>query len=849
MTNHTSQPASKTFHQAVIALSVVLLGVMAACPPSPQEASDGAVDASAMATPDAETAGCEYGDPCGPLGACCPADEVCVNDWLCLPQCETERCGENLQDCCGTDEICLDGIRCVADCDAGRELCGVDLDTCCQQGEVCLGNNCVTPGVPCENIFDCPDETWYCEPTLGQCLPLLPGAVCEGEPEFTDIEPVQEWYWPGIHWNGHDYNMSVATPSVGDVTGDGIPDVVVVAYWNNMMVESDTVVVVLSGEGDGQGGGLPLRTIPNDPTGPRAYGVGTIALANFDADPQLEMVYQLATGGVRIVDDNGINDVCDSVNHPGCSGIRATSEIGTNPTAGALSVSDLDHDGMPDIIYRCQAFNGHDIGDSSLDFTWSRPDCGPSTVVADLDEDGRPEIIDGAHAVTVDPAVQGGVDFWPSANNVPPGFLAVADILPGTPGPEVVNINRGLYILDGQSGAVLVGPGGSVLDGTIGIPGDGEGGAPTVADFDGDGLPEISTAGLAAYVVYDPDCWSPPLRTGGQCSTGTTNLMLWTTPTQDLSSSRTGSSVFDFQGDGIPEVLYKDECFLHIFSGPAGESATATPIPSTSRTGSEYPLVADVDGDGNSEIVTISNPIDCAEVWQDAGIPIEYLCQITHCHQGPPCPNGLCLDGLGMEMPGYQCDSHFMCQKPGGTHGVRVYGDANDRWVPTRPVWNQYAYHVTNFTFNAGVWNVPTHEVPSWTTVNNYRQNVQGGVLFPVPDLQVTLETSPECPGQVHLVAEVSNHGSAGVAAGVIVDIYRTDANAQSPPELLATVTTSKTLLPGAWERLATTYPVPDVSIEMSFEATVDPGAEVEECLEDNNVSEIVAAECPPPVQ
>jgi hypothetical protein len=202
-----------------------------------------------------------------------------------------------------------------------------------------------------------------------------------------------------------------------------------------------------------------------------------------------------------------------------------------------------------------------------------------------------------------------------------------------------------------------------------------------------------------------------------------------------------------------------------------------------------------------------------------------------------------------MEMPDYQCDSHHVCQRAGGTHGVRVYGDVHDRWVGTRPVWNQYAYHVTNFTYNNGLWNVPVTEVPSWTTENSYRQNVQGGVLFPVPDLQVDLEASPACPYAVNLVAEVSNLGSAGVAAGVTVEIHRTDSGALDPPELVATLTTTRSLLPGAWERLAVSYPISDVNVAMTFEAVVDPDAEIEECHEDDNESSAVTAECPPPVQ
>ncbi len=66
----------------------------------------------------------------------------------------------------------------------------------------------------------------------------------------------------------------------------------------------------------------------------------------------------------------------------------------------------------------------------------------------------------------------------------------------------------------------------------------------------------------------------------------------------------TGTSVFDFQGDGKAEVLYNDECFFRVFEG-----ATAKVLyerPNSHRTQTEYPIVVDVDGDSNSEIVVVS---------------------------------------------------------------------------------------------------------------------------------------------------------------------------------------------------------------------------------------------------
>ncbi len=777
--------------------------------------------------------GCPTEQQCG-LDGCCAEGDECVNGYQCLPVCANERCGDNLATCCGADEVCLAGSLCVAACDADESVCGPNLDVCCAAGDVCLAESCVTPGDPCTNNFDCLTEGWYCEETIGQCLPLPEGELCEGSPTFNEIEPTLEWYWPGVDYDGRTYQNTIAAPAVGDVNGDGIPDVVVVLYAGS--TETNTLIAVLSGAGDGAGNGELLFTIPSaaDPTAPLPFWTGSVALGNFDADPGLEIVYNLRGGGVRIADNDGVGEL----------GRRTTGNANTE-NWGGVTLADLNHDGVPDVIVRCHAMDGTDISDPTKDFM-NVSGCGENTVVADLNQDGLDEVIDASHAITANPAMLGGTPLWTASNGLLSGFIAVADILPEIPGPEVVNIRSGFFLLDGQTGAVLIGPGGSVAAGNFPIPGAGIGGAPTVADFDGDGLPEVSTAGSAAYVVYDPDCYDPPLRAGGTCGTSRTDLTLWSTPTQDLSSSRTGSSVFDFQGDGAAEVLYNDECFFHIYDGRTGAELLDPVIPSSSRTAAEYPLVADVDGDGNAEMIVIGNADqargrdDCDTAWKNAGVSIDWLCQYTTCTAGPACPAGTCADSGGNS---YQCDMNGVCQLAGGTHGVRVYGDTFDAWVKTRPVWNQFAYHVTNFEFSGGQWQVPMNETPNWTTFNNYRQNVQGGALFPVPDLRVELDAVEQCPANIRLVATVYNEGSAGAPAGIEVSFYRTGAGVTNPPQLLGTAVTTTTILPGGFEFLSIDYAAPPPNTLMTFVATTDPEAEIEECDEDNNEA-TSTAEC-----
>ncbi len=780
------------------------------CCTSEEECVDG------ICRPICETVRCQ--------GICCEEGEECVNDMECLPECNTVRCGQNLTICCGSGEICLDGVVCAADCEEGKSLCGENLNFCCPANTVCLQNECVVEGSECDDNFDCMNDNWYCEMTIGRCLPLPEGEVCEGEPQFNPMEPQLEWYWPGIEYNGHFYQNIIASPVVGDVNGDGFPDIVVPVYRDSAYASGGTLLVVLDGRGDGNGNGQVLFTIPSadDPAAPTPYGIGIPALANFDDDPGLEIVYNMTGGGIRIADNDGIGEVCDATSFPGCSGRR---DVG-GTLWGGPSVSDLNGDGVPEVIIRCQALDGRDISNPSLDLL--NESCGQNTVVADLNQDGQPEVVSTNMAYTINGA--GGTPLWNTPGSLSSGFLAVADILPDLPGPEVISIYQNFYLLSGLTGELIIGAGGSEVNQNIPIPGSGQGGAPTVADFDGDGLPEISTAGSAYYVVYDPDCWDPPLRSSGTCDSSRVDMILWETPTQDLSSSRTGSSVFDFEGDGASEVLYNDECFFHIYDGITGEELVDPIIPSSSRTAAEYPLVADVDGDGNSEMIVISNADqaisrdNCHISWKDAGVSIDLLCEFTDCTDGGDCSGGV---GGTCSSVGYQCDASGRCQLPGGTHGVRVYGDAYDSWVRTRPVWPQFSYHVTDFEYINGVWDVPVNEVANWTTYNNYRQNVQGGALFPVPDLSAELTATAICPSEVILSAVVHNNGSMGVPPGVEIYFYRTDTES---PSLLGIAATSTAILPGGWERVNYVVNEVESDADMLFRVEVDEENLIEEC-------------------
>src|SRR5581483_2317748 len=143
--------------------------------------------------------------------------------------------------------------------------------------------------------------------------------------------------------------------------------------------------------------------------------------------------------------------------------------------------------------------------------------------------------------------------------------------------------NQQVAIVDFKNNKYLLGP--------TTVP-NGWGGPPTVADFDGDGRPEFGTAGPQNYFVFSTDCLASPKP--AKCL-GSVPGALWMPPTKDRSSGGTASSVFDFNGDGRAEVVYRDECWLRVYDGVTGKAIFARAI--TSGTALELPVIADVDND------------------------------------------------------------------------------------------------------------------------------------------------------------------------------------------------------------------------------------------------------------
>ena len=742
---------------------------------------------------------------------------------------------------CLRDDDCPGGACLEQMCCSMDDVCA---ESCCGGDEVCFANACVVPGDPCVNQYDC-REGWYCEPGLGdastpmggdggmmdiegrrclggapragRCVELpprcegeepAPGEICitscEYRPEVGDLDSVMQWHWgPGVM----EFSDSIdvwSTPTVGrvvDTNCDGSVD------------EQDPPnIIFVSGDSRGSycaGSGVPgrckrgvLRVIDGR-TGEEIWSLSeyapgrigfsgmSVALGDVVGDEDLEIVAMTGAGHIVVIDRDG-NLLMESDT---ASSEASSSNFGWG---GGIALADMDGDGNVEVAYSTTVWTIFPDGVRQR-FAGAGGSAGgvgrALSVFTNVDEDPDLELVAGRYAYDPD-----GTLLWEEATAS--GFPAVGDLdMDGT--PEIVIVNGGsVRVLDALTGALELGP--------TNPGGSGSGGPPTIADFDGDGAPEIGIAKQDRYAMLKPNYATMSLD------------VVWTTPNHDLSSSVTGSTVFDFEGDGIAEVIYNDECFLWVYDGPTGNVRFSAPT--NSFTATEASLVADIDADGHAEMVMLGNGAN----------PVTWHC--GH-HAGA---------GIGDGLPSWS--------PPEGAsvwRGLMAFRDRANSWVGTRTLWNQHSYHVSNIcddsdsACEAGshYGEIPARARDNWSVpwLNNFRQNVQEAGLFNAPDVVVSL--AADCFTPPVLRAAVRNIGAALLQPGVVVGFYVRDGDTET---LLGMESTTSSLFPGQAAEVSLTTPAGTGTASTFFaRILIDPAARTfRECREDNNQSPDVMPRC-----
>jgi gliding motility-associated-like protein len=176
-----------------------------------------------------------------------------------------------------------------------------------------------------------------------------------------------------------------------------------------------------------------------------------------------------------------------------------------------------------------------------------------------------------------------------------------------------------------------------------------------IADLDGDGkLNAAYVSGKFLYALKED------------------MTLLWKITVNEETSGNTGCTLFDFNGDGQSEVVYRDEKFIYIINGTNGSVFTQQPC--VSRTNREYPIVADVDADGNTELCVTCRTVDFIQ-------------------------NGGITDPNNADY--FKADEANFCDLGNSRYShVRVFRSGSEPWVPARRVWNQHGYFNVNVNDN-----------------------------------------------------------------------------------------------------------------------------------------------------
>ncbi len=501
-----------------------------------------------------------------------------------------------------------------------------------------------------------------------------------------DVELSSGTFTPVIEWNFGSQSFC-GPPAVGqlvDTNGSG-------------SIDSDDIPIILVYQGGipGLGGGRVVA-LYGDNSGiawetSTSYGQdGGFAIGDLNGDGWPEVV---TADTSRVCALNGRNG-----SERWCAGGLASS---MDPMGYSYpSIADMDGDGFPEVTIGNAILDGisgtlrgrgaFGMGAAPYEGTGASGNYGAMSVPVDLDGDGELELVTGNAAYTVD-----GTLIW--ANGGRDGLVAVADF-DGDGEGEIVKTS-GVYLSGMETdGSEVWGPiffGGGTNTNL---------GAPAIDDLDGDGVPELVFAAQNQLVAME---W------GGS--------ELWRAPISD-STGAAGPVLFDFELDGYPEVLYADEGSIRFFSGLDG-TLKYTSSAHSSYTILETPVVADVDGDDQVEIV------------------------LGHCGDGFTTSFG----------------------------ALTVYGDAAESWPPGRKIWNQHAYSITNVDALGGI---PSPGVSNWPEFNSFRSGDVGAPPNEYNDLMVEIldVCEDECSeGKVYVAAWIKNTGNTPVRKGIPLSIRAGD--------------------------------------------------------------------------
>ncbi|MFN0015626.1 MAG: FG-GAP-like repeat-containing protein [Saprospiraceae bacterium] len=533
-----------------------------------------------------------------------------------------------------------------------------------------------------DGLIDCYDQDCTC---TGQCDDFY-YTTCNADCFFL---PTCDSISLGVQWVGDAETGTYSVLAAGDMDGDGIPEIVT---YN---VESVEIFII-----DGATGKTKFVIIS-----PSSLAGGTApAMADLDNDGFGEFILVANDRFIRCYGPTGLLEWTS----PGQVG------YGDRARFAVPNIADFDHDGKPEINIGNQVFSGQtgallaqagpnaSAGEHPArvagNFSFASPvamDVLPDAACPDC---AGLEIVAGNQVLSVNLTTGAVTPVVAAPPQYADGFTSIADFdRDGDLDALVQGRKNGVntvYCWDIQTPAVLR---------EFQLPTNWHDGASrvNVADLTGDGTLEISFVEFPKLYALNNDF-----------------SLRWELMAIDPSSI-TCSSVYDFCGDGSADVIYRGMEFLMVIEGATGQvkwqdnCASATHI--------ENPLVLDVDGDGQTEIV-----IECGT-------------------------NGSLFQGT-----------------------VVAYEAVGLPGISSRRVWNQHAYFNTNINEDLSVPRIQQnpHIVGDSVRMNSFL-NQFFNPTFPAPDGAISAPKLVCIGDSIEVSVTVCNLGDNKLPLQTPVSAYR----------------------------------------------------------------------------
>ena len=441
-------------------------------------------------------------------------------------------------------------------------------------------------------------------------------------------------------------------PIVGDIDGDGIVEIIVSANVGpNTTV--DGVYRPASSLAIYKG-----NNINNPP-----FIFNTTEIYSWDRAAKYNIVKTKVKNGSGVLSDSTLIVVAEgdrklrAYNYNGMEVWESDAVYGStsNPHYVGFSFADFNKDGIPEILMGGKLFNSS-TGNLLCKTTETRDMC----IAADLFGEGKLNYITGNRIYDVAPDLSSLTlrreITPPTITSVDPDYSG-ADFVASAGGRSLcVDVDNDgklelvvFYHSSNYSILYVADPITGIIKATKYISNAGASGYPFAGDIDGDGSVElVILKSLNSSSGTRPDNYIIAYKYNAE----NPDLLLdefWRLSTND-GSGQTGITLFDFDQDGKSELVYRDELNIRIIDGSLIDSPTPVDkasFPNLSGTMWEYPIVADVDGDGQAEILIVGGHPDIVG---------------TSDFNGP----------------------------------LWIYKSAEPEkypWAPARPVWNQYPYN------------------------------------------------------------------------------------------------------------------------------------------------------------